>query len=84
MRFRQRLLSVLIPIAVLGAGLAVAPPASADCISSAGTTLCGQGSARGSDTGEGPGTMTGPYVPYPCEYDWYCDSNGFGFTVGVW
>lgn len=84
MRFRQRLPAVLIPVAVLGAGLVGAPAAAADCITSAGTTLCGQGSARGANTGEGPGSMSGPYVPYPCAYDWYCDDYGPGFTVGFW
>ncbi|MBI3214179.1 MAG: hypothetical protein HYZ38_10185 [Mycobacterium sp.] len=65
------------------AGLAVAAPAAADCVSSAGTTLCSQGSARGADTGQGPGTLnTGPYYPYPCEYDWTCGGNGFGFGIG--
>ena len=80
----------LLSIPVLGAGLvlgglALSAPAAADCISSAGTTLCGQGSARGGNTGEGPGTMSGPMVPYPCSYDWYCDDDGgFGITFGVW
>lgn len=86
MRGRHLYLSlpVLAAALVLG-GLAVAPSAAADCISSAGTTLCGQGSTRGSNTGEGPGTLSGPMVPYPCTYDWYCDDdNGFGITFGVW
>ena len=67
------LVPVLLPAAVVAVGLLVAPSAAADCLSSSGTTICSQGSVRGSDTGQGPGTMSGPVVPYPCEYDWYCD-----------
>jgi hypothetical protein len=63
---------------VVAAGLALAPSAGADCVSSGGTTLCSQGDARGSDTGQGPGT----YTPYPCELDWYCDQNE-GWGLGI-
>lgn len=66
-------------VAVIGTGIATASTASADCVSSAGTTVCSQGSVRGSDTGEGPGT--GPAVPYPCEYDWYC-GGGVEINLG--
>lgn len=71
-------------VAVAGAGLVLAAPAAADCVSSAGTTVCGQGTVRGSNSGEGPGTRSGPVMPYPCTYDWYCDDDGFGITFGVW
>ena len=63
--------SVLLP-AAFAAGMVMAPSAAADCVSSSGTTICSQGSVRGSDSGQGPG-LSGPAVPYPCEYDWYCD-----------
>lgn len=81
---RQHLSIPVLGVGLVTAGLAFSAPAAADCISSAGTTLCGQGTARGANTGEGPGTMSGPVVPYPCGYDWYCDDNGFGITFGVW
>lgn len=51
-----------------------APAASADCTNANGTTVCAQGSVRGPDTGSGAGYQ-GPYVPYPCEYDWMCDDG---------
>lgn len=66
---------------IVAAGLASAPPASADCVSSGGTTLCSQGDARGSDTGRGPGTMSS-YNPYVCGYDGDCD-YGWGWDVDV-
>jgi len=79
---------ILLPIIAAGAvsiaGLTAAP-ASADCVSSAGTTLCSQGDSRGANTGAGPGSLnTGPYWPYPCEYDWYCGDGGFNITFGGW
>ena len=84
MGIERRLLVTMAAMAVVGAGLVAAPTATAECISSAGTTLCSQGSARGADTGAGPGSMSGPFVPYPCAYDWYCDDRGLGFNVGIW
>jgi hypothetical protein len=84
MRIERRLLLAMVPVAVAGAGLLAAPIATAECISSAGTTLCSQGSTRGGNTGEGPGSLNTPYVPYPCAYDWYCDDRGVGITFGVW
>ncbi len=54
------------------AGLTVAPTAAADCTSAGGTTICAQGESRGADTGDSP-SGSGPYVPYPCEYDWNCN-----------
>lgn len=74
MRSASTLLAPVLLPAVVAAGLVVAPSASAECVSSSGTTICSQGSVRGSDTGQGPG-LSGPAVPYPCEYDWYCDSG---------
>lgn len=84
MRIERRLLLAMLPVGLLSAGLVAAPVAAADCISSGGSTICSQGDVRGADTGAGPGSMTGPYVPYPCTYDWYCDRNGLGFNFGFW
>jgi hypothetical protein len=76
-------ISIMVFAAASVVGLLVAPTAAADCVSSAGTTLCSQGTPRGADTGQGPGTMnTGPYYPYPCDYDWSCGGGGFGFGFG--
>ncbi len=66
-----RFTSLLVVPVVVIAGLSLAPSAGADCTSSGGTTICAQGDSRGADTGGGPGS--GPYVPYPCDYDWYCN-----------
>lgn len=52
-----------------------APPAAADCTSAGGTTICSQGDVRGANTGNGPSGSSGPYIPYPCEYDWYCNDG---------
>lgn len=73
------LASVLLP-AAFAAGLVTAPSAAADCVSSSGTTICSQGSVRGSDSGQGPG-LSGPAVPYPCEYDWYCDDGDLNIIL---
>ena len=67
----------------MSVALGVASPSRADCVSSNGTTLCSQGSARGEDNGQGPGTLsTGPYVPYPCAYDWNCAGGGLSIVLG--
>jgi hypothetical protein len=64
-------------------GLVTATPAAADCTSSAGVTLCSQGEVRGSNTGDGP-SGAGPYMPYPCEYDYLCDDTyGWGLAFDV-
>ncbi|MCB0950753.1 MAG: hypothetical protein KDB44_16065 [Mycobacterium sp.] len=82
----MRLSQLLIAPAVVSSGLVVwsgiaaAPTAVADCTSAAGTTICSQGEVRGSDTGDGP-SGAGPYVPYPCEYDWYCYGNNWGVDL---
>ena len=83
-RGRSGLAAAVIAVAALDLALAigVASSANADCVSSNGTTLCSQGSSRGSDTGEGPGTMSGgPYVPYPCAYDWNCNGGGLSIML---
>ena len=49
-----------------------APPARADCIYSGGSTVCAQGEVRGAD---GVPRAATPYVPYPCENDWYCGTD---------
>lgn len=67
--------AVLATAVLVGAGLEAAPSARADCVSSGGTTICSQGEVRGADNGAGPGTGGGPYVPYPCDYDWYCNDG---------
>lgn len=78
-RGRTALLAATLAAAALG----LAPPSHADCVSSNGTTLCSQGSARGTDNGEGPGSLsTGPYMPYPCAYDWNCGGGGLSIVLG--
>ncbi|MCV7149933.1 hypothetical protein [Mycolicibacterium pyrenivorans] len=78
-----RLPYVFLGPAVVFAGLSVAPTAAADCTSSGGTTICAQGESRGANTGSGP-SGSGPYVPYPCDYDWYCnDTYGWDWDVNL-
>ncbi|AQA03599.1 hypothetical protein BVC93_15600 [Mycobacterium sp. MS1601] len=72
-------LMTLVAISPLPIGTVLAATAAADCTSSAGVTLCSQGDVRGSDTGDGP-SGSGPYVPYPCEYDYLCDDD-YGWGV---
>ena len=76
--------SLVVPVLVIPT-LSVAPAAWADCTSASGTTICSQGDVRGSDTGAGPGTTAGPYVPYPCDWGYYaCDdlwNGGLYFNV---
>ncbi|CAJ1507726.1 hypothetical protein [[Mycobacterium] burgundiense] len=55
----------------------VSPSAAADCVSSNGTVLCSQGDTRGSNTGQGPGSG----MSYPCDFDWYCDYDGFDYGI---
>lgn len=72
----MRLVSVVAVPVLLGAGITIAPNApiaSADCTTAGQTTICSQGDVRGSNSGGGPGS--GPYVPYPCDINWYdCDN----------
>jgi hypothetical protein len=63
------------------AGLSFAPIAVADCTSSGGTTICAQGESRGANTGAGPGS--GPTVPYPCDDDWMCGSDYYGWEFDL-
>ncbi|TQR86654.1 hypothetical protein D8S82_10940 [Mycobacterium hodleri] len=72
MRIRQRCLALVFAVAATPLGMVSAPQAGADCTSSGGVTLCSQGEVRGSS---GAPVSTGPYVPYPCEYDWLCDGS---------
>ncbi|AFM17453.1 hypothetical protein Mycch_2688 [Mycolicibacterium chubuense NBB4] len=69
---------VVVPVAI-AAQFTVAPPAFADCTSSAGTTVCSQGDVRGANTGHGPGGAT-PNNPYWC---WWCDNGGWGLTFVI-
>jgi len=78
----MRLWYLLIASVVVSSGLAVAPTATADCTSASGTTICSQGTSRGTDSGDGP-SGSGPYMPYPCEYDWYCNGNNWGVDLIV-
>ncbi|MCV7071247.1 hypothetical protein H7H73_13230 [Mycobacterium rufum] len=65
---RRRAVEALCASALVAGALTVAPPASAECVSSNGTTVCSQGTVRGTDNGQGPGSLdTGPAWPYPCE-----------------
>ena len=72
MRLRQRFL--ILGLATTAAPIAIiaAPPALADCVDAGGAVVCAQGTVRGGGP-EPP--STGPYVPYPCDYDWYCDGG---------
>lgn len=61
------------PFAVLSV-----PTAAADCVNAGGSTVCAQGTV----TGGGPTPPTaGPYVPYPCDYDYLCDA-GLSIELG--
>ena len=48
----MRFVTFLVAPVVVSTALAVAPPAAADCTSSGGTTICSQGTVRGSNTGD--------------------------------
>lgn len=74
--------AIAVPVVDTTVALGVASHSYADCVSSNGTTLCSQGTARGENNGEGPGTMSGgPYVPYPCAYDWNCGGGGLSIVL---
>lgn len=78
---RRYLITLLVAVAT-AVGIAAAPPAAADCVSSRGpdpVTLCSQGESRVSNLT--PLTASTPYVPYPCDLDWMCD-QGFGLAIG--
>jgi hypothetical protein len=69
----ERYLTVVLAVTALPiATVLTAPPAAADCNNAGGATVCAQGEVRGAD---GVPIAATPVVPYPCEYDWYCDSG---------
>lgn len=72
MRSRHRYLILGLGLTAVPFGIVTAPPAAADCTYAGGVTVCAQGEVRGPD---GVPTSSGPYVPYPCEDDWLCDSG---------
>ncbi|WP_099022971.1 hypothetical protein [Mycolicibacterium palauense] len=81
MRSKRRYLMWGLATAALPAVTVLAAPqaaGSSDCNTSAETTVCAQGEVRGSD---GVPRAASPAVPYPCEYDWYCDT-GWDLNVG--
>lgn len=55
-----------------------APTASADCVNAGNATVCAQGTVSGG--GPTP-PSAGPYVPYPCDYDYLCDA-GLSIELG--
>ncbi len=71
----MRLAYIFVASALVCGGLEATPTAHADCVSSGGTTISSQGDVRGADNGAGAGAGSGPYVPYPCTYDWYCNDG---------
>lgn len=81
----MRLSKIFIVPALIGAGLTAAPlpGAAADCTSAGGTTICSQGEVRGANTGDGPSGSSGPYVPYPCDYDWTDCNDAWGWEIDV-
>jgi len=74
----MRLVYILMAPVLLVTGLSAAATAAAECTNAGGVTICAQGSVRGPDTGS-----SGPYVPYPCEYDWYCDYDDWDADIVV-
>lgn len=66
--------------AAMTTGLVSIPTAAADCTVSNGVSVCAQGTVRGPDGGTGPG-LSGPVVPYPCDYDYLCDA-GLSIDIG--
>jgi hypothetical protein len=81
MQVRQRFLVPLMATAATAVGIAAAPPAAADCVSSRGpnpVTLCSQGDPRVSNTT--PLTHATPYIPLDCDVDWLCD-EGLGIAL---
>lgn len=71
----QRIFSVSFVVAFGAVGqLTGIPSASAECTNAGGVTVCAQGQVRGSAVA--PDNLTGPWYPYPCEYDYYCNDGG--------
>lgn len=54
------------------------PVAAADCTTSGGVTVCAQGTVSGPSGGP---SSSGPYYPYPCDYDWLCDDGGVSIVL---
>lgn len=81
----MRLFKTLVVPVLIGAGVTAipAPVAAADCTSADGTTICSQGDVRGSNTGDGPSGSSGPFVPYPCDYDWTDCNDAWGWEIDV-
>ena len=82
MQVRQRFLVPLMAAAATAVGIAAAPPAAADCVSSRGpnpVTLCSQGESRVSN--RTPLPRSTPYIPVDCSVDWLCD-QGLGIALG--
>jgi len=81
----MRLFEILAVPVLVGAGLTAVPipVAAADCTSAGGTTICSQGDVRGSNTGAGPSGSSGPYVPYPCDYDWTYCNDAWGWELDI-
>lgn len=84
-RIRGIALSFGLTLSAVSAGVVMAAPAYANCISSEGITVCAQGQARGADTGEGPVDHhhSGPYYPYPCDSDFYCENSPLDYITGA-
>lgn len=74
----KRLLVPMLSAAAIPALLLHAPVAGADCTTSGGVTICAQGTVSGPS---GAPTSSGPYYPYPCEYDWLCDDGGVSVVI---
>lgn len=84
MRWTYMIAAPVLAISGLGIIPNIAPPpAAADCTSAGGTTICAQGESRGANTGEGPSGSAGPWVPYPCEYDWYYCDDVYGWGINI-
>ncbi|MGV0813287.1 hypothetical protein ABQF34_15095 [Mycolicibacterium boenickei] len=69
---RKLALGLILAMVPMGIVTTTAPPAKAECTSSGYATVCAQGDVRGAD---GVPRAATPVVPYPCEYDWYCDTG---------
>ncbi|MGV0837796.1 hypothetical protein [Mycolicibacterium thermoresistibile] len=80
---QRRLRYLVTGLAAAATSFCIVPasPAAAECTDANGVTVCAQGDVRGTEGGSGPG-LSGPVVPYPCEYDWYC-GNEWGLDVIV-
>lgn len=74
---RRHLVSGVV-LVLLPVGVVLAAPARADCVDAGGTTVCAQGAVRGG--GPSP-PKAGPWVPYPCGYDWYCNDGGLSIIL---